>query len=313
MNGAIRAGEPLHLPPRRILAVADLTPAARSAIWRAALIARESGASLQVLHPLREPAAAPSARSALDQLGAGIHERLGIALDVEVLPGDLLKEALRAARDADLLVCASRPGNTLRERLAGAPLERLVRLSRIPALVVKRPAAPPRGARRDDHTLPGRYGRVLVSVDLGRDAAGVIAAAAHFSLDPAMEVFHAVSARRDTPGDATAGTAVERARSGVQAAIAEAGGPRQTTVMVGYGRAAPSVLTRQRAIGAELLVVGKRQRGLLADFLLGNTTQQVLAASRSDVLVVPTGAPFSAPHAVAPPQRPLGLHGEVGT
>lgn len=313
---------PSHLPPRRILAVADRTPAARNAIWRAALLARECGASLHVLHAVRDAREPGAARMSLEQLCAVLHERLGIAAELEVAQGDLLKEATRAAREASLLVLASRPGNSLRERVSGAPLERLVRLIRIPALVVKRPAAPPRGASLADAVLPGRYARVLVSVDLGRDAAGVIAAAGHFSRDPAMEVFHAVGARRELPQDAgeaarPAGTAVERARAGLRAAIAAAGDPGQgASAQVGFGRAADCVVMRQRAIGADLVVIGKRQRGLFADYFLGGITQQVLAASRSDVLVVPTRMPRAIAEPAAPATRPdedARLHGGVAT
>lgn len=38
---------------------------------------------------------------------------------------------------------------------------------------------------------------------------------------------------------------------------------------------------------AELVVIGKRRRGLLADFFLGSVTQRLLAGSRADVLVLP--------------------------
>lgn len=326
MTDALQAEAGPTLPPQRILAVADATPPTRNAIWRAALLARETGASLHVLHVLRDAAGMEAARSSLEQLCAGILQRVGVQATIEVQRGDLPKEAARASRDADLLVLASRPGNTLRERISGTPVERLIRLSRIPALVVKRPAAPPRGASLADAALRGRYGRVLVSVDLGRDAAGVIAAASQFSHDPAMEVFHAVSARREGPRGSAAdaavagGTAIERARVTVKAAIAAAGMRGQgAAACVGFGGAAPSVLTRQRAIGAELLVIGKRQRGLFADYFLGGITQQVLAGSRSDVLVVPTRTPRGAAEPAAggaragasdaDPAPALGTHG----
>ena len=41
-------------------------------------------------------------------------------------------------------------------------------------------------------------------------------------------------------------------------------------------------------MGAELVVIGKRRRGLLADFILGGVTRQVLAGSQADVLVMPS-------------------------
>jgi len=47
------------------------------------------------------------------------------------------------------------------------------------------------------------------------------------------------------------------------------------------------VLARERAIGAELVVIGQRTRGLLANLLGREATRKVLADSTADVLVVP--------------------------
>jgi nucleotide-binding universal stress UspA family protein len=293
------------VPPKRILALAQLSLPSKNAVWRAGLVARDHGASLHVLHVVRDLREVAAAQAGLERLCEPLSERLGVVAEVEVVRGDLQREVTRAARDADLLVLASRSGNTLRERIAGAPLERVIRLSPIPTLVIKRHAAPPRDARRGDETLRGRYGRVLVSVDLARDAAGVIAAASCFSDDPAMEVFHAVSARRETSAaprtqDAhpPQGTAIERARSSLKGLIAASGAHCSgATASVGFGAAAPLVLSRQRALSAELLAVGKRHRGLFADYFLGGITQQILADSRSDVLVVPKRLPRAPCHA----------------
>ena len=295
--------------PKRILVLAQPSPAAKNALWRAGLVARDHGASLQVLHVVRDAEEAALARAGLERLCEPLQERIGITPELEVVRGDLQREVTRAARDVDLLVLASRPGNTLRERIAGSPLERVIRLCPLPTLVVKREAAPPRDARRGDETLRGRYERVLVSVDLAREAAGVIAAAARFSSDPAMEIFHAVGARRERPPapgtegtQGPQGTAIERARANLKALIAASGAHvGGATALVGFGAAAPLVLSRQRARGAELLAVGKRQRGLFADYFLGGITQQILADSRSDVLVVPTRVPRGAAPRLAAP------------
>lgn len=283
-------------PQGQVLVVSDLSPASTQALWRGALIARDHGASLRVLHVARHAQQLAAAQAALEPLCAQVQARLGVAIEVEVARSELLKEATRMARDASLLVIATRAGNTLRERISGTPAERLIRLCRIPTLVVKRQAAPARDATRGDDAAAGRYARVLVSVDLARDATGVIHAATLFSRDPRMEVFHAVGVhrerRQDEAGPVTEGsgqTAVERARDALHHLIAGAGADAAGAVAaVGFGRAAACVLARERACGAELVVVGKRQRGLFADFFLGGITQDVLAASSADVLVVPT-------------------------
>ena len=45
--------------------------------------------------------------------------------------------------------------------------------------------------------------------------------------------------------------------------------------------------SRQRTLSADLVVIGKRQRGLLGDFFLGRLTREVLVHCTADVLVLP--------------------------
>ena len=87
-----------------------------------------------------------------------------------------------------------RRSNPLREWIAGTQTERLIRLCRIPTLVVKRPAIPEGNAVLGTPAEPGRYGRVLISVDLRPEAIDLIAAAMSFSRDPRTHIFHAVGA-----------------------------------------------------------------------------------------------------------------------
>ena len=86
---------------------------------------------------------------------------------------------------------------------------------------------------------------------------------------------------------------MQRAHSALKELISSSGAKELGAVSaVAFGHAGNCVLTRERATGAELLVIGKRRRGLLANFILGGVTQHVLAGSRADVLVMPsTGIP----------------------
>jgi nucleotide-binding universal stress UspA family protein len=68
---------------------------------------------------------------------------------------------------------------------------------------------------------------------------------------------------------------------------------------VEFGAAANLVLARAQAAGSDLVVIGKRRRGLLADYFLGGVTQRVLALSQADVLVLPARARGAAMPAVA--------------
>lgn len=282
-------------PSDPVLAICDLTPSSSNAAWRAALVARDLGVALRLLHASASAQAADQARQALALLAGEIQDHLGIDVTFDVCQGELLPAAVKAARDAALLVIGSRRLNPLREFILGTQAERLIRLCRVPVLVVKR-------------TATAGYRRVLVPVDLGPQAGEVIAAAAALSRDPRMEVLHALGTRDEvTLRVADVPELVvrtyrqrtrQRARALLEESIAFAGagaGQGGAMAAVGFGDAATVVLAREKAMRAELVVIGKRQRGLLADFFLGGVTQRVLAGARADVLVLPVSAPGPGP------------------
>jgi nucleotide-binding universal stress UspA family protein len=301
---------------RDILVVSDLTMAAGHALWRAAHLARAHAATLRLLHVQPPSGDAAAAQAALDELAQAVQQRLGVAVQVAMVQGDLVREAMRAAQAADLLVLPARQAHTLRERTFGTSTERLVRASRIPALVVGRPLPLAR-----DSTLPspGRqhlYERVLVCMALAADGDDVIAAASALSADPRMEVFHAVQPQRPRAGaraanEANPGTSVEFARAALRQRIALAGAAAHgVRAAVGFGAAGASIVVKERAIGAELVVIGRRPRGLLGNFSpLGEVAREVLAQTRCDVLLVPRqprAAPADSASTALPDRSALG-------
>jgi nucleotide-binding universal stress UspA family protein len=280
---------------REVLVITDLSPASTNAVWRAALIAREHGAPLRLLHVGGERRLAAHIQEALEDIRKQVHSRVGIHLDAEVLQGELLPKAISAARSAGLLVIGPRRSNPLREWISGTQAERLIRLCRVPTLVVKLPATPGRNAALGTAAEPGRYGRVLVAADLRPEAVDLIAAAMSFSRDPQTQILHALDvgsgqrAVSSEPAMNRGDTGMQRAQSALKELMRSSGVQGLGTVgAVAFGNAADCVLARERAIGAELVVIGKRRRGLLADFILGGVTQQVLARSHADVLVMPS-------------------------
>lgn len=74
-----------------------------------------------------------------------------------------------------------------------------------------------------------------------------------------------------------------------QLADAVGGAARDALPAVAFGPAADVVAARAHATRADLVVLGKRPRGAIAEFLLGSVTRRVLAEVRTDVLVL-TGA-----------------------
>jgi nucleotide-binding universal stress UspA family protein len=275
-------------PERTVLAVCDLSSAAINATWRAAMVARELGATLRVLHPQPEPKVLSRVQSALDELTADIRARMDVPLAVEAVSGSVLRRANAAAREAALLVIPSRRGNPLREWIMGTQAERLIRLSRAPVLVVKRPAL-------------ASYRRVLVPVALGEGAAAQIALAGSLARGSQLEVLHALDTsdeavlrEMDSSEQALRSYRQLRAQRAHLALheLVTAAGPRagEADTAVEFGDAASVALARAQRGDAELMVIGKRRRGLLADYFLGGVTQRVLAAAPADVLVLPAQA-----------------------
>jgi nucleotide-binding universal stress UspA family protein len=277
-------GQEVVDPRQPVVALCEPTPASTNAAWRAALVARELGIPLLLLHADADGGRARASAQVLSGLASRIRDRVGIDVVTEVAVGDPLREATRAAREARMLVLGPRRVNALRERVLGTQAERLIRLCRAPVLVVKRDAT-------------AAYRRLLVPLDFGNGGAAAVAVAAALSRAPVLEVFHALesrdglSLRASGVSDAVLHErrrhAMEGARNRLLQLVDAAGEPARGAVpAVAFGPAADMVVARAHAMRADVVVMGKRPRGLLADFLLGSVTQRVLAEVRTDVLVL---------------------------
>lgn len=91
-----------------------------------------------------------------------IRRRTGLLVDESVEFGNVVKTVQRFASDSDLIIVGAPGGHPLRDFAIGSTVQRLLRQTKRPVLVVRRPAAK-------------SYRRVLVAVDLSTDAADAIA------------------------------------------------------------------------------------------------------------------------------------------
>ena len=276
-----------------VVSVCALSPAAVNATWRAALVARDLGATLHILHPATDARVLTQTEKLLQELTDDIRQCTRLEVVVESVKGSVLQRAVALSRDAAMVVLPSNRGNPLREWIMGTPAERLIRLCRCPVLVVKRAALV-------------SYRRVLVPVDLERQASTLIGLASSLSRGSRMEVLHALDVadekRPRESGDSEDAQRSFRRRRAQRAFLAahqltaafDLRAPGAQAV-IDFGDAADVVLARARESDAQLMVIGKRQRGLLADYFLGGMTQRILAEARADVLVHP-----------APGKRPGG-------
>ncbi|NRF71174.1 universal stress protein [Aquincola sp. S2] len=281
-----------------ILHVTDLSEAAVPALQRAVLLAAENAARLTVLTAAPDKSCI-GARSPYDahlaerrvrrtlnrltrELRAG-HEMRWIAVTREA---DAVEQILRAADDADLVVLGGGAGCSLRSLLFGTTTERLVRLSRRPVLVVKRPSS----------LQCAPYRRALVPVDLADATVPAVGWAARVAPQASLHLLHALSvpmARRLRMADSSdqlLQSVIHRAK-GVSLHrlmnLAASLPTRRTLTTVAEGLPAAVTLQKSREGAADLIVVGKSGRSLLGDFLLGSTAQRLLAEADTDLLVVP--------------------------
>lgn len=269
---------------QHVAVLCEPSPVGEGTAWRAALVARDLGVPLKLLvHRHDRAAAVPS--SPVAELQSRIAEHLGPPLSVQAIDGDALAAVVSFTRDG-LLVIPSVRRNPVRERIMGTQAERLIRLARGPVLVVKQPAR-------------AAYRRVFVAADLGPASELLLDAGVRMSPRALITVVHAL-VPRDEPvmpelGIAPALMRDERMRLAARvrqkiealACARECEPLPDLKPLVVFGPAAPMIQSAAEVARAEVVVIGKRRRGLLADFFLGSVTRQVLARVAADVLVVP--------------------------
>jgi nucleotide-binding universal stress UspA family protein len=264
----------------------DLSGRSARAIGRAALLTREFGQALYILHVCAGEEAA--ARVALDRelASAGV---TGRAVRAAVVPGDPCDVISAASEAADLLVLGEPRRRTVGELFTGTTAERVVRRVSTPVLMVRREATQP-------------YRRVLFPVDfsssslaaprIARDL-GLTAGecvALHAFGTPQVDVMLQASsismagvrehilAERDKVERKLTTFMKEAGFSGRVAGV-----PAETTP-------ASAILAYAQTFEADLIVVGSRGHSRLAQFVLGSVAAQILAHASADVLVVPPAA-----------------------
>lgn len=271
--------------PARVVSICDLSTAGMNAALRATMLAEQLDVPVRLLYPEEDGARDGHYPRAISKMIASARPNLPIsACSVQA---DSAAEALAGARDA-LVVIPCLGGNPVRERVIGAPAERLIRLSRAPVLVVKRPAR-------------AAYQRVLVAVDLREHCEQLLSVAVSFGTGSCTAVFHSVAPSSSSLAPDFAlerprrRAEVDRACAAMQELLATVGNhptsPQRQDGSVfsvfSVGPAAETILAGETAHRADLVVIGKCRRGMWGDFLLGGVTQRVLARCEADVLIVP--------------------------
>jgi nucleotide-binding universal stress UspA family protein len=244
-----------------VLAATDFSAAAERAARRAARLARELGARLELLHVSSGAASAPEAERALAEVAALLHPQLA---RVEV--GSPAQVILEAAKGHDLLVLGNAPAASLREAFLGSTAERLLLRAERPMLVVKRePAA--------------AYRRVLVPSEFAPPARRALELALRVAPGARITLLHASEEERSPEAEARTLAWLSGLGEGLAGAAAVEGAVR-------FAKPRQAIAEMVESLGADLVVMGKQGRSQ-AERVLGSVTRHVLSAIDCDGLVAP--------------------------
>lgn len=295
-------------PFTSILAATDFSDDGNNAVRRAAQLAHQHGASLHILHVLKETGCRPLrewftprtdidlkaalARAALRRVAVEIAAAYDVTATVEVTVGDPLRALMQAAEAVDLVVLGRRGHGRLEALVIGRTVERMLRTARKPLLVVRRAAGAP-------------YRKVLMPIDFtaGSDAAlriGMpVAGRARTHIFHAADSFMASMLRRAGVSRDAILEVMAREEAGtlsrMRRALARLGADtRSVFFSVGRGPADLATLERARTLNPDLIIAGRNGRSSLGAFLLGSVSSKVLAESACDMLIVPSPRPATA-------------------
>ena len=294
---------------KTILAATDLSRPAFAAARRAALIARDHDASLELLHVISDSFASAtwndiratlglemdfrqSIDESLDALVLQLQTETGVKASARVLEGKPFAEisARSEAVDADLIVVGAH-GENLLTPLLGTTAHRILRLSRKPVLLVKQ-------TPEVDRLPASGYAHMLVATDFSDDSAYAAARARRLFPRAIATLFHAYQVPFEAKLSRTVSEqtlersrwiAAQHAHNDLTAfAVAHMGDARR---MIRHG--APAVRVREYAqeIGADLIVTGSEEVPRLQTALLGSVSLGLVTESKCDVLLGRTAIP----------------------
>lgn len=303
-------------PPRKILLATDLSARCDRALDRAAALAEAWKADLLAVHALEQTEnfyaaelerRLPSWRRPADAVDIARNQlrrdmmKAGANLTAIVAKGEPADVILGVAEEkaCDLIVTGIARDETFGRFGLGTTVDRLLRRSRIPLLIVKQRVRAP-------------YSNIVVATDFSQSSRQALLAAMAYFPGPRLDIFHAYNA----PMSGLAGDPVryqdqyrEIAVQHCAAFLAEAGIPDERRSCFGFiaDPGHPSWLLQQyvRDRGVDLIFLGTHGRSAILNILLGSTAKESLRALPCDVLVV------REPRSVIEGQRPIERHQQV--
>ena len=292
-----------------ILVSTDLSAPSRHTVQRAAMLAQQIGAKLELVHVLDQNELSEllrllgekgklwreriqsQAQESLSHLADDISKPLGINIEHYLVEGEVLESITTqvGVLKASLLVIGAHGTGFIRQQLLGATAERLQRINRCPVLTVKQP---PRTT----------YRNILVPVDFSPWSLSALSLALEIAPKAELTLLHAYEApfegKMHIAGENE--EEIKRYRDKVrqeadarlrQIAMDAGIATGNWSPVVIHGDAVDRILEQEIEQGTDLIVLGKHGLGIgvgvAEEFLLGSSTRQVLIRAQCDVLVVP--------------------------
>ncbi len=292
---------------RKIVVATDFSAFAERAVNRAAHVARQHAAELHLLHVVRpldlypglSLASGESTRhdedmqqaeqTRLDAMAAGLSSQFGTAVHTANRLGRAHSEIAAYAHEitADLVVAGSRGESSLVDLFMGSTASRLLRVSRCPVLIVKKPA-------------DASYRQVLAAVDFSPGSEMVVRLAQALAGEARLDILHVLGSeveqrlRKARLDQVDIAGWLARLRDGaeqqLQALLAtiEHSESLGHAILPGFAPAAICQCIEENRV--DLVVLGRHGHGGgLQDWLLGSVSKDVAHAAACDVLLINPG------------------------
>lgn len=259
----------------------DFSPRSDRALDRSLRLSGEWGATLAILHveepPERQEKPADLIRRDLrDELPpqASVAE---LVIRIGSLPAVLVEEARE--RHSGVIVTGVARHNSIGDYILGTAVDYIVRKASVPVLVVR---------RRADRS----YGPVIVATDFSECSRRALMVAADFFPHAGLRLLHAYSGpgvRMNFEGKSEHNEteAREQMTAFLEAARLPAETARRIETELDEGGISSAIERCRRAIGAELVVLGRTGRREIVQALLGSKAETILNTVHSDILIVP--------------------------
>lgn len=288
-------GQREELPMQKIMLATDFSERSDRALRRAVLIARESGAHLDLVHVVDDDRPrrivdheSADARRLLNDLARLLRTADGVSCGTQIVLADPFVGIARAVEDAppDLLVIGPHRRQILRDAFVGTTAERTIRAVACPVLMVNGPPV-------------GSYRHMLLTTDLSDGSREALQRFGNLELGtqadlsvlsvydaPALRLAMSAMAAKGTRHDYLSEQGAE-ARRALSTFMVGVGGRRaEQIVRLAEMSVDKEILKAANELAADLIVVSTKDNGTIARMLLGSVTEQVLRSSPVDVLVI---------------------------